>query len=79
MQRTSIMLPPALKHRAEQKARELHLSLGEFLRTAAEEFLERLERPRTADPLAGSDYLIEQPAPPRVSENVDRYLCGKRK
>lgn len=78
MQRTTIMLPEGLKQRAEQKSTEMHISLGEFLRKAAEDFLERQERKWAEDPLAGDSYTISAPAPVMVSENVDRYIYGKK-
>ncbi|MBD3239516.1 MAG: ribbon-helix-helix protein, CopG family [Chitinivibrionales bacterium] len=78
MHRTTVMLPEGLKHRASERARQMHMSLGEFLRMAAESYLEREERAGLSDPLLGSDYTISEPSPAHVSENVDRYLYGAR-
>jgi len=78
MLRTTIMLPTALKQRAEARARQLHVSLGEFLRQAVERQLEREELAETGqDPLAGNAYIIHEPSPAQVSENIDRYLYGE--
>jgi hypothetical protein len=73
------MLPDGLKKRAEEKAESLGISLGEFLRAAAESYLDKEERRWIDDPLVNGDFLIETPAPAIVSENVDRYLYGKKK
>jgi hypothetical protein len=73
------MLPEDLKKRAEEKSQTLGISLGEFLRVAAEAYLDREERKWADDPLISGDYLIKAPAPAMVSENVDRYLYGKKK
>jgi hypothetical protein len=79
MHRTTIMLPPSLKKRAEQRARQMKISLGEFLREAAEKLLDQEDRKWLDDPLAGGEYIITRPAPAHMSENVDRYLYGKQK
>jgi hypothetical protein len=79
MDRTTIMLPEALKRRVEEKATQMHISLGEFLRRAAEDFLDKENRRWVDDPLVTGSYVIDSPAPSFVSENVDHYLYGKSK
>jgi hypothetical protein len=76
MDRTTIMLPDGLKSRISSKANEMHVSLGEFLRMAAETYLERSERHWTDDPLFNSDCVIREPSPSDVSGRVDEYLYG---
>lgn len=78
MHRTTVMLPENLKRRASERAKQMHVSLGEFLRIAAESYLEREERADATDPLLGSEYVIPDPSPAQVSENVDRYLYGSK-
>jgi len=79
MLRTTIMLPEDLKKRVETRAHQMNLSLGQLLRGALEEFLQRDERSRIDDPLASGEYVITAPAPLHVSENVDKYIYGKKK
>jgi len=54
----------------------MNVSLGEFLRQAAESYLDRQERMWTEDPLASGACVVREPAPPDVSANLDRYLYG---
>jgi hypothetical protein len=79
MHRTTIMLPDTLKKRAEERARLMKISLGEFLREAAEKMLQQEERKWLDDPLASNAFVVAEPGPSDVSENVDRYLYGKHK
>jgi hypothetical protein len=77
MVRTTIMFPENLKKKVETASKKMHISLGEFLRIAARDFLEREKRKWIDDPLVSGDYVIEHSAPSSVSENIDRYLYGK--
>lgn len=77
MVRTTIMLPESLKKKVEITSRKMHISLGEFLRMAAKDFLEREKRKWVDDPLVSGEYIITEPAPSAVSENIDSYLYGK--
>ncbi len=79
MHRTTVMLPDPLKSRLQHRAAELRVSLGELLRTAAEQFLDREERKYTHDPLAVGFCVVKEEAPPDVSENINKYLYGPRK
>ena len=76
--RTTIMLPENLKKKVEMTSKKMHVSLGEFLRIAAKEFIEREERKWLDDPLASGDYTITDPSPSNVSETIDRYLYGNK-
>ena len=76
MIRTTIMLPDRLKERIERSAQAHNIGLGELLRRAAEEFLQKEERPITRDPLVSGDFVIREPGPSDVSANIDRYLYG---
>ena len=78
MHKTTIMLPESLKKRAEVRAGEIQVSLGELVRNALENYLVRQETNWESDPLAAGDYLITAPAPAKVSENIDRYIYGKK-
>ena len=77
MLRTTIMLPNDLKQRAEKKAAQMHISLGEFLRLAANSFLDREERKYSDDPLCGDAFVVREPAPRFGSEKIDEYLYGQ--
>jgi hypothetical protein len=77
MTRTTIMLPEELKVRAQEKAREVGISLGELLRESLEL---RLGVPgdRLEDPLFSNVPVYDGPAPEDLSEEHDRYLYGDR-
>lgn len=75
MTRTTIMLPERLKARAQERARELGVSLGELVRDSLEQ---RLDVPadRLQDPLFAEAPVYHGPAPKDLSEEHDRYLYG---
>lgn len=79
MHRTTIMLPDYLKNRMQVHAAQHHVSLGELLRIAAEQYLEREERKYTDDTLAEGFCIVKEEAPSDVSENINKYLYGPRK
>ena len=75
MERTTIMLPAALKSRAIGWARERGISLGELLRESLERALDHLiKERRVLDPLFSDDAVYDGDAPLDLSENHDRYL-----
>lgn len=76
MQRTTIMLPRQLKQRLQKRATAAHKSVGEILRLAAEEYLDRQSVSWDNDPLSGSGFVIRDRGPRDVSANVDKYLYG---
>jgi predicted DNA-binding protein len=72
MKRTTIMLPPELKHRAEQLAREEGVSLAELIRESLEARLSRQEVRH--DPFFSDDAVFEGDVPADFSKNHDKYL-----
>lgn len=79
MNRTTIMLPVELKIKAEKKAKQMHISLGELMRLATKHFIEKQERKKLDDPLITGDFIIREPGPSDVSSNIDHYLYGGKK
>jgi hypothetical protein len=73
MMRTTIMLPAALKARAERRARARGTSLGELIRvTLAAAVAERDDQ----DPLFSDDVAYGGPAPADLAAEHDRHLYG---
>lgn len=76
MHRTTLMLPPDLKGRAQQQAREQGVSLGEFVRRAIESQLNGSGAVlRAADSLF-ADAVFTGDAPADSAAEHDRYLYG---
>ena len=71
------MLPVDLKVRAQHRAREQGLSLGEFLRRSIAAALADTSKPRKADPLFSDDAVYEGPVPSDLAANHDDYLYGE--
>jgi hypothetical protein len=75
MHRTTVMLPPELKRRAERKSRELGVSFGEFVRRSLRDEL-------VSEEGSGKDSLFEDTgvyrgeAPPDAAVRHDEHLCG---
>ncbi len=77
MHRTTLMLPPELKARAQQRARELGISLGELVRRSIEaELSQSIDSRRAADPLFSDDAVYSGNAPSDLAARHDRYLYG---
>jgi hypothetical protein len=76
MQRTTIMLPPALKLRAERRARELGISLGELIRTSLAFRVETATPVDRDDPLLSDDAVFNGQAPADLAQRHDTYLYG---
>ncbi len=77
MNRTTIMLPPDLKARAERRARDRGISLGELIRQSLATALTAAGTPRLAsDPLFADDATWDGDTPPDLSAEHDRYLYG---
>lgn len=75
MLRTTLMIPPALKARAQQRARELGISFGELIRQAIESQLSTSGTdPRADDPLFADQAAFTGDAPADLSVHHDRYL-----
>ena len=77
MKRTSIMIPPDLRNRAEQRCRRLRISFGELVRRALEEHLGHGGAGEIADPLFADDAVWRGAAPADASANHDEYLYGR--
>ncbi len=78
MKRTTIMLPEDLKARAENRARNQGVSLGELVRLALERLLERTRKGGGAeDPLFADEAVHTGKNPRDLSEHHDRYLYGE--
>lgn len=79
MHRTTIMLPPELKLRAQQLAKREGVSLGDLIRRALDAWI---RAPRDASPSSVEDSLLADDAvwtgdvPADLSQNHDRYLYG---
>ncbi|MBI4669772.1 MAG: hypothetical protein HY747_11440 [Elusimicrobia bacterium] len=75
MYRTTVMLPIDLKTRAVKQAREMKISLGEFIR----ECLAAALRPSVSaarDPLLADREVFKGPSPSDLAKNHDQYLYG---
>ena len=74
MKRTTIMLPSALKKRAELRARREKKSLGSYIRESLENAL-RNGNSRASDPLFNTDKLVFADSHPSdMSLNHEEYL-----
>lgn len=78
MNRTTIMLPPALHTRAVRLARTRGLSLGGLIREALETQLAGWGKV-AEDPLFAQRPPYAGPAPADLSEKHDDYLYGEEK
>ena len=76
MQRTTIMLPTSLKLRAMQRAGQMGISLGEFIRRSLSTMTRRSHAPGRRDPLFADEAVYRGPAPRDLSAHHDRYLYG---
>ena len=76
MKRTTIMLPEALKRKAEAQAKRQHLSLGGYIRHSLERSILRDGNgsDRSRDPLFNTDLVFEDNGPADLAENHDKYL-----
>ena len=74
MHRTTIMLPPELKARAEERASKLGISLGRLIREALTAILARETALREDDPLFGNHPVFD--GVDDLAERHDDYLYG---
>lgn len=75
MQRTTIMLPPDLKMRAQRLAQERGISLGVLIREALASALEAAgDDRRNNDPLFADDAVFTGDAPSDLAQHHDQYL-----
>ena len=77
MKRTTIMLPPKLKLKAQQRANALGMSLGKFIRAAIEKSLELPPATLEADPIFDDVEVYSGDVPKDLAENHDKYLYGE--
>ena len=76
MHRTTIMLPEALKDQAAKSAGSQEISLGELIRRALEEYLERTPADPAQDPFFADTDFYDGPVPPDLAQRHDEYLYG---
>ena len=76
MDRTTIMLPQALKARASRRASKLRISLGEFIRRSVEALLRADTSLGGEDPLLNDEEVYSGAVPDSLSEDHDRHLYG---
>jgi len=69
------MLPAGLRARAIAHARQLGISMGEFIRRSMESMLEG-SREAGDDPLVADEAVFDGPLPDDLASNHDRYLYG---
>ena len=75
MDRTTLMLPSELKARAQKRAQDLGISLGQLVRQALELELGKEGADRqSADPLFADEAVWSGRAPADLAANHDRYL-----
>ena len=74
MRATSVKLPPRLKMRAVLRAKQMGISLGEFIRQALKTAL--VSKKQTEDPLFNDFSVYEGRAPKDGARNHDRYIYG---
>jgi len=71
------MLPARLRTRAIARARQLGISMGEFIRRSMESMLTGA-RDGGDDPLIADAAVFDGPVPDDLASNHDRYLYGDR-
>lgn len=76
MKRTTIMLPDNLKNQVTQTARNMGISLGQFIREAVEAKLWGSKLPRMDDPLLSDDAHCDTAANQDLAANHDACLYG---
>ena len=78
MKRTTLLIPPELKRRAERRARVLGLSFGELVRNALEASLRESAADRKVDPMFADEAVFRNSTPPAdLSLEHDKYLYEK--
>ena len=76
MKRTTIMLPDNLKNQVAHTARNMGISLGQFVREALEAKLWGSKLPHMDDPLINDDVHCDAVANKDLAKNHDVYLYG---
>ena len=73
------MLPSDLKVKAFKRAKELHVSLGEFIRGSLKMSIFKSARGKIKDSLFLDQVVFTGKVPPNLSKNHDQYLYGAEK
>jgi hypothetical protein len=76
VQRTTLLIPPELKGRAERRAKALGVSFGQLVRSALEASLREGGGSNSRDALFADDAVFRGPTPTDVASEHDRYLYG---
>jgi hypothetical protein len=76
MTRTTLMLPADLKARSERRARELGVSMGEFVRRSLVRLLDETASPASEDALYADAVASAAETPVDLAERHDDYLYG---
>jgi len=74
MRRTSILLPQALRNRADRHARRLGISFGELVRRALADLLDESEQPAGRDAFFADGTVHTGDVPPGASSHHDDHL-----
>jgi hypothetical protein len=79
MHRTTLMIPEDLKERAAKQAQERGVSLGELVREALRECVERAEvkRSRASDPIFYDDAVFDGDSALDLAARHDEHLYGR--
>lgn len=78
MKRTTIMLPVDLKLKAEKKAENMGISLGELIRLSLKTQVGKKTDTVQDDPFLSDDAVFSGDAPDDFSRNHDKYLYGDK-
>lgn len=76
MRKTTIHLPKALRDRAERRAHQLGISLGELVRRALTALLAQAGPYGGRDPFFADEAVYAGPVPPGASVRHDDHLQG---
>jgi hypothetical protein len=77
MDRTTIMLPNDLKSRAANRAKNMGISLGQYIREVLEKSLETDSGGEgSCDPLFADSAVFADHTPEDLASNHDEYLYG---
>jgi hypothetical protein len=79
MNRTSILVPPELRNRADRRARQLGISFGELVRRALAAMLDEALEVETGDAFLAEGAVYDGDAPGGASIHHDEHLYGNRR
>ncbi len=79
MQRTTVMIPLDLKAKAFKRAKELHVSLGEFIRHSLKLSITKTSQAAGKDSLFLDRIIFKGNVPADLAKNHDRYLYEEGK